>query len=89
MCVFSQPFIADLANAVKTFSDEEFVVEAVGILGNIAVRGLDYAQLLTKYDMLSYIKSKLQPGNMKLHFDSSNATVPTLFLLWLMWPAVL
>ncbi|CAB4032785.1 kinesin-associated 3 isoform X2, partial [Paramuricea clavata] len=57
------PFIADLANAIKTFSDEEFVVEAVGILGNIAVRGLDYAQLLTKYDMLSYIKSKLQPGS--------------------------
>jgi hypothetical protein len=56
-----------MANAVKTFSDEEFVVEAVGILGNIAVRGLDYAQLLTKYDMLSYIKSKLQPGKMKLH----------------------
>jgi hypothetical protein len=70
---FSQPFIADLANAVKTFSDEEFVVEAVGILGNIAVRGLDYAQLLTKHDMLSYIKSKLQPGNMKLHFVSGNA----------------
>lgn len=38
------------------------MVEAVGILGNIAVRGLDYAQLLTKFDMLSYIKSKLQPG---------------------------
>ncbi|XP_046844229.1 kinesin-associated protein 3-like isoform X2 [Xenia sp. Carnegie-2017] len=56
------PFIADLANAAKTFTDEEFVVEAVGILGNIAVKGLDYAQLLTKYDMLSYIKSKLQHG---------------------------
>lgn len=62
-----QPFIADLANAAKTFSDEEFVVEAVGILGNIVVRGLDYAQLLTKCDMLSYIKSKLQPGKMDVN----------------------
>ena len=63
LCIF-QPFIADLANAAKTFSDEEFVVEAVGILGNIAVRGLDYAKLLTKYDMLSYIRSKLQTGKL-------------------------
>ena len=64
--IFFQPFIADLANAVKTFSDEEFIVEAVGILGNIVVPGLDYAQLLTNYDMLSYIKSKLQPGKAKV-----------------------
>ena len=41
------------------------MVEAVGILGNIVVRGLDYAQLLTKCDMLSYIKSKLQPGKVE------------------------
>ena len=41
------------------------MVEAVGILGNIVVRGLDYAQLLTKCDMLSYIKSKLQHGKVE------------------------
>ncbi|XP_032235565.2 kinesin-associated protein 3 [Nematostella vectensis] len=55
-------FIGDLANAVRTCPDEEFVVESLGILGNLTIPELEFKQLLVDYGMLSYIKDKLQPG---------------------------
>ena len=57
-----QEYIGDLANAVRTCQDEEFVLEALGILGNLTVEDVNFQQLLTDYDMLNYIKTKLQPG---------------------------
>jgi len=47
---------------VQTGPDEEFVLEALGILGNLTVEDVNFQQLLTDYDMLNYIKTKLQPG---------------------------
>lgn len=58
-----QDFIGDLANAVLNCPDEEFVVEALGILGNLTIPDIEFRQLLVDYGMLNYIKSKLQPGN--------------------------
>lgn len=57
-----QEYIGDLANAVQTCPDEEFVLEALGILGNLTVEDVNFQTLLTDYDMLNYIKTKLQPG---------------------------
>ena len=57
-----QEYIGDLANAVQTCPDEEFVLEALGILGNLTVEDVNFQALLTDYDMLNYIKTKLQPG---------------------------
>lgn len=54
--------MGDLANAVNTCPDEEFVVEALGILGNLTIQEVDFKPLLTDHKMLDYIKSKLQPG---------------------------
>ena len=59
----TQEYIGDLAKAVQTGPDEEFVLEALGILGNLTVEDVNFQQLLTDYDMLNYIKTKLQPGN--------------------------
>ena len=59
----TQEYIGDLAKAVQTGSDEEFVLEALGILGNLTVEDVNFQQLLTDYDMLNYIKTKLQLGN--------------------------
>lgn len=62
----TQEYIGDLANAVRTCPDEEFVLEALGILGNLTVTDVNFQALLTDYDMLNYIKTKLQPGNLKV-----------------------
>lgn len=59
----TQEYIGDLANAVRTCPDEEFLLEALGILGNLTVEDVNFQQLLTDYDMLNYIKTKLQPGD--------------------------
>ena len=51
---------------MQTGPDEEFVLEALGILGNLTVQDVNFQQLLNDYDMLNYIKSKLHPGEKKL-----------------------
>ena len=56
-------FISDLANLIKTCRQEEFVVECIGILGNLNIPELEYSMMLKEYDMLNYIKSKLVPGS--------------------------
>jgi len=55
-------YISDLANIIKNFKDEEFVVECVGVLGNLNIAELEYSMLLKEYDLLNYIKSKITPG---------------------------
>lgn len=55
-------YIPDLANIIKNYGDEEFVIECVGILGNLNVPDMDYSVMLKEYDLLAYIKSKLIPG---------------------------
>ena len=57
-----QNYIPDLANIIKNYDDEEFVIECVGILGNINISDLDYSVMLKEYDLLNYIKGKLTPG---------------------------
>ena len=58
----TQEYIGELAKAVMNGPDEEFVLEALGILGNLTVADVNFQALLTDYDMLNYIKTKLQPG---------------------------
>ncbi len=62
-----QNYISDMANVIKNYSDEEFVIECVGVLGNMNIPDLDYHVLLKEYDLLTYIKGKLIPGEFKLH----------------------
>lgn len=75
----TQEYIGDLANAVRTCPDEEFVLEALGILGNLTVTDVNFQALLTDYDMLNYIKTKLQPGNLKVVPAFLHYTLP-------LWP---
>lgn len=44
-------------------SGDEFVLECVGVLGNLSLPDLDYCQLLSKYNLIDWIKESLQPGN--------------------------
>ena len=63
-----QNYLSDLANIIKNFREEEFVVECVGVLGNLNIPELEYSMLLKEYDLLNYIKSKIYPGNIKQVF---------------------
>ena len=62
----TQEYIGELAKAVMNGPDEEFILEALGILGNLTVANVNFQALLTDYDMLNYIKTKLQPGEWKV-----------------------
>ena len=55
--------IGDIADAVQRADSEEFVVECVGILGNLTIPDLDFERLLKEYDLLPWMKKKLQQGN--------------------------
>ena len=41
---------------------EEFSLECLGILGNLTIPDLDYELLLREYDLVTWIKEKIQPG---------------------------
>ncbi|XP_065647919.1 kinesin-associated protein 3 isoform X4 [Hydra vulgaris] len=56
-------YISDLANMIKNVNNEAFVVECVGILGNLNMPEMQYSMMLKEYDLLNYILSKLSPGN--------------------------
>ena len=68
-------FIGDIADAVQRADSEEFVVECVGILGNLTIPDLDFERLLKEYDLLPWMKKKLKLGN---HLRSSGrARIPS------------
>ncbi|XP_078687580.1 kinesin-associated protein 3-like isoform X3 [Branchiostoma floridae x Branchiostoma belcheri] len=56
-------YVADLANAIKNCEDDDFVIECLGILGNLTIPDLNYELLLQEYDLVTFIKDKLKPGN--------------------------
>lgn len=53
-------FVGDLAKILTMSQDEAFVVECVGILGNLTLSDLDYAQLLQNFDLVKWIKNVLR-----------------------------
>ena len=52
-------FIGDIADAVQRADSEEFVVECVGILGNLTFSDLDFERLLKEYDLVSLLITSL------------------------------
>ena len=67
-CVL-QDYISDLANCVQKEDNEEFALECVGILGNLTIPDLDYELLLKEYNLVPWIKTKLQPGQIELNIS--------------------
>lgn len=51
---------------IITVSDEEsFIVECIGILGNLSLPDLDYSQILHKFSLIPWIRKVLVPGKFK------------------------
>ncbi|KAK3087402.1 hypothetical protein FSP39_005444 [Pinctada imbricata] len=55
-------YISDLASAMLNSDDEDFALECLGILGNLTIADLDYELILKEYDLIPWIKAKLEPG---------------------------
>lgn len=62
---------------------DEFTLECVGVLGNLSLPDLDYCQLLTKYQLIDWIKNSLQPG--KEAFDLVFECVVSKNVAFRMW----
>ncbi len=56
-------FIGDIADAVQRADSMDFVVECLGILGNLTIPDLDFDRLLKEYDLLPWIKARLNEGH--------------------------
>ena len=54
-------FIGDIADAVHRAENDEFVLECVGILGNLTLPDLDYTRLLKEFEMVEWMKTRLLP----------------------------
>ncbi|XP_046371421.1 kinesin-associated protein 3-like [Haliotis rufescens] len=56
-------YIGDLCEAVLADGgDDDYQLECLGILGNLTIIDLDYELILKEYQLVPWIKCKLQPG---------------------------
>ncbi|KAH8323758.1 hypothetical protein KR074_002968 [Drosophila pseudoananassae] len=54
-------YVGDLARTLTICDDEAFVVECLGILGNLALTDLDYSQILQNFQLIPWIRQLLVP----------------------------
>ncbi|XP_042369134.1 kinesin-associated protein 3a [Plectropomus leopardus] len=55
--------VGDLAAQINEEEAEEFVIECLGTLANLTVPDLDWALVLTEYNLVPYLKKRLKPGS--------------------------
>jgi hypothetical protein len=53
-------FIPDFGNVIVQQQDDQLVVEALGILGNLTLMDLDYLKIIEEFRLLPFISSVLQ-----------------------------
>ncbi|XP_053677895.1 kinesin-associated protein 3 [Anopheles nili] len=58
-------FVGDLAKILTECDDEEFTVECLAILGNLALADLDYSQIIHNFNLIPLIRNMLVPGKYK------------------------
>lgn len=54
-------YVGDLARILTICDDESFIVECLGILGNLALTDLDYSQILQNFQLIPWIRQLLVP----------------------------
>jgi hypothetical protein len=55
-------YVGLLGETIKDETNEEFLIEVVGTLGNLNITDIDYEMLLKEYHLVEWIKRMLQPG---------------------------
>lgn len=56
-------FVGDLAKAVTESKQEDFIVECLGILSNLHLPELDWAEIFRHFDLTSWVKNILKSNN--------------------------
>lgn len=54
-----------MAKIITVCDDESFIVECIGILGNLSLPDLDYSQILHNFSLIPWIRKVLVPGKFK------------------------
>lgn len=57
-----QDFVGDLAEVLTVCDDQRFVIECLGILGNLSVPDLDYSAILNNFNLIPWLMNVLTPG---------------------------
>ena len=47
---------------IKTCKDDEFAVEALGIVGNLSLPEIDFEKVVRELDLMPFIVAKLKVG---------------------------
>lgn len=58
-----QEFVGDFAMALTQSDCEEFVLEIVGVMGNLSLPDLDYSQILQRCNLIPWLRNTLVPGD--------------------------
>lgn len=58
-----QEFVGDIAKAVVESKDEEFVRECIGILSNLNLPELDWAEIFKHFNMITWTEKMLKSNN--------------------------
>jgi len=73
-------FIGDIADAVHRAENDEFILECVGILGNLTLPDLDFTRLLKEFELIDWMKGRLLPqtgeDDLIWKLSSSSGPVP-------------
>ncbi|CAH1183421.1 unnamed protein product [Phaedon cochleariae] len=56
-------FVGDIAKAVVESRDEDFIRECIGILSNIYLPDLDWAEIFKHFDMVKWVKNIISSNN--------------------------
>lgn len=56
-------FVGDLAQILTVCDNQRFVIECLGILGNLSLPDLDYSAIIENFSLIPWIRKVLVPGN--------------------------
>jgi hypothetical protein len=63
---------------------QDFVLEVIGVMGNLALPDLDYSQILHRCNLIPWIRNSLVPGKLVLKLVSYNK-IYRFFILFLIY----
>ncbi|XP_011160756.1 kinesin-associated protein 3 isoform X1 [Solenopsis invicta] len=55
-------FVGDFAMALTQSDSQDFVLEVIGVLGNLELPDLDYSQIIQRCNLIPWIRNNLVPG---------------------------
>lgn len=54
--------MGDFAMALTQSDSQDFILEIIGVLGNLELPDLDYSQIIQRCNLIPWIRNNLVPG---------------------------